>query len=116
MQHEARDRDQCDADFDELQPLCDQRLVVAVGDFAAERGQEEIRRDENGTGKRDQRPAILTDQLVQNQKDERVLQKVVVERGEELRPEQRREAPRQHQKAGFRVRFFVHGSNAATVV
>ncbi len=36
-----------DDDLGEFQPLRHDRLVVAVGQFAAERGQEEIRRDEH---------------------------------------------------------------------
>ena len=40
-------RERRDADLDELQPLRDHRLVEAVGDLAAEAGQEEERRDED---------------------------------------------------------------------
>ena len=39
MQPEAGDRDGGDADLDQLQSLRHQRLVEAVGDLAAERGQ-----------------------------------------------------------------------------
>ena len=59
VQREAGNRNDGNADFDKLQPLRDQSLVVAVGDLAADRGQEEIRRDENRAGERDQRSAIL---------------------------------------------------------
>ena len=37
VQRKADDRDERDADLDELQPLRDDRLVVAVGHLAAER-------------------------------------------------------------------------------
>ena len=49
------DRDERDADLGELEPLRHHGLVIAVGDFAAERGQEEIRRDEHRRSERDQR-------------------------------------------------------------
>ena len=42
-----RSRSRDDADLGELQPLRDDGLVVAVGHLAAERRQEEIRRDEH---------------------------------------------------------------------
>ena len=42
-------------DLDELQPLGHERLVVAVGDLAAERRQDEEREDEDRAGERDQR-------------------------------------------------------------
>ena len=103
VQREAGNRNDRNADFDKLEPLRDQSLVIAVCDLAADRGQEEIRRDENRAGERDQRPAICAAELIQDEKRQRVLEKIVVERGKELRPEQRREAPRQHQKSGFRV-------------
>ena len=80
-----------------------ERLVVTVGDLAAERGQEEIRRDEHRARERDQRLAMRAADMEQNEKDERILEEIIVECGKELRPEQRREAPRQHQKSGFRV-------------
>ena len=47
-----------DADLGEFQPLRHQRLVVAVGEFAAEAGEEEERRDQRRAGKRDQRLGI----------------------------------------------------------
>ena len=48
-----------DADLDELEPLRDQGLVVAVGEFAAEPGQEEERHDQGRAGERDQGPRIV---------------------------------------------------------
>ena len=44
------------ADLRKLQPLRHHRLVEAVGELAAEAGEEEERRDEDGAGERDQRP------------------------------------------------------------
>ncbi len=50
--------DQGDADLGELEPLRHHRLVVAVGEFAPERGEEEIGRDEDRGGERDQRVGV----------------------------------------------------------
>ena len=47
-----------DADLGELQPLRHHRLVVAVGHLAAERRQEEVRRDEHRGRERDQRLGV----------------------------------------------------------
>ena len=44
-----------DADLGELEALRHHRLVVAVGELAAERGKEEVGRDEDRGGERDQR-------------------------------------------------------------
>ena len=98
---EADDRDHRDADLDEFQPLRDHRLVEAVGDLAAERRQEEIGRDEHRAGERDQRIGRAAVDVGQDQEDQRVLQEIVVERREELAPEQRRETARQQQRLGF---------------
>ena len=97
MGHEARDRETGNRDFDELQPLRDDCLVETVGHLAAERRQEEIRCDEHRAGKRDQRFGLFAADPEQDQEHERVFQEIVVERRKELRPEQRRKAPRQHQ-------------------
>ena len=86
-----------DADLDELQPLGHPGLVEAVGDLAAERRQEEERRDEDRSGQRDQHLRMRALQLVQQQEDQRVLQEIVAEGRKELAPEQWREPPRQHQ-------------------
>ena len=55
MEPEAGDREPRRADLGELQPPRDDRLVVAVGQLAAEPGEEEERRDEHRAGQRDQR-------------------------------------------------------------
>ena len=47
-----------DADLGELEPLRHHRLVVAVGELAAERGEEEVGRDEDRGGERDQRLGV----------------------------------------------------------
>ena len=100
MQVKPSDRDEGDADFDELEPLRHDRLVEAVGELAAERGQEEIGRDEDRGRQRDQRLRIRAADLEQDQEDERILEKVVAECRKELAPEQRREAPRHQQGRG----------------
>ena len=55
VQAESEHRDQRDADLGELDPLRHQRLVVTVGHLAAERGEEEIGRDEHRGRQRHQR-------------------------------------------------------------
>ena len=103
MQEEARRGKGGDGDFAEPDALCDERLVVAVGQLAAERRQDEERGDENDAGHRDQYPAVLsrsatcTPEAEQDQHGQRVLQEIVVERRAELAPEQRRELARRHQ-------------------
>ncbi len=86
-----------DKNFKKFQPLRHPRLVVAVGQFAAERRQEEIRRDKNGARQRDQRLRAGAP-AEQDQKDQRGFEKIIVECREKLAPEQRRKAPRQHQR------------------
>src|SRR5262249_28652301 len=88
--HHAEPRDR---DFDELHVARDDRLVEAVGQLSAETGEEEERSDEYGGGQRDQRLAVLNAWCEQDQEHQRVLEEIVVERREELAPEQRREAP-----------------------
>ena len=51
---ETGNRNGGDEDLRKLQPLRHQGLVVAVGEFAAEPREKEERRDQRGTGKRDQ--------------------------------------------------------------
>src|SRR5262245_4614468 len=97
MEREAGNRNAGDADLDELQTLRHARLVEPVGDLAAERGQDEERKNEYCARERDQRLGILGGELEQDQERERVLQEVVVEGAEELAPEQRRKPPRDHQ-------------------
>src|SRR6185503_797385 len=89
----ADDGDGGDEDLGELQPLRHARLVVAVGEFAAERRQEKERRDEYRARQRDQRLGVGTP-AEQDEKDQRGFEKIIVECREELAGKQRRKAPR----------------------
>ena len=100
MHAEAEHRDEGNADLGELEPPRHHRLVVAVGEFAAERGQKEIGRDEDRGGERDQRLRVGAADVEQDEKDQGVLEEIVAEGRKELGPEQRREAPRQEQGRG----------------
>ena len=100
MNAEAEHRDEGNADLSELEPPRHHRLVVAIREFAAERGQKEIGRDENRGGERDQRFCVGAPDVEQNEKDQGVLEEIVAEGGKELGPEQGREAPRQEQGRG----------------
>src|SRR5271155_3048843 len=103
VQREAGDRDNGGAKLDELDALRDKALVVAVGELAAEPGQEEERRDQRRAGERDERRGIGAGGREQNDEDERGLEKIVAEGGAELAPEQRRETARRHQGHGHAV-------------
>ena len=95
----------------ELQPLRHDRLVVAVGDLAAERRQEEIRRDEHRRRERDEGFGRRAADLEQDQEHQGVLQEIVAERREELAPEQRREAAGQQEGLGCGRRWVGHGAS-----
>ena len=97
MDGETRDGESGDADLGELQALRHERLVVAVGEFAAESREQEERRDQRRAGKRDQCFRVRARDLEQNDEDERRLEEVVAKGREELAPEQRRETSRRHQ-------------------
>ncbi len=101
VRDESDDGDQRDADLGELEPLRHQRLVVAVGQFAAEPGEKEVRRDEHRRRQRDQRFRRAAPDLEQDQEHQRVLEKIVAECREELAPEQRREAPGHQERFGI---------------
>ena len=79
-------------DLGEFEPPCDDGLDVFVGELAAEPGQDEIGEDEDGARDRHQRIAVAGHSTIKQDDDERVLEHVVIERREELRPEQRRKA------------------------
>jgi len=112
MHGKAEHRDEGNADLRELQPPRHHRLVVAIGQFAAERGQKEIRRDENRGGERDQRLRVRAPDVKENEKDQGVLEEIVAEGGKELGPEQGRKAPRQEQRRGhWRFRSLDRGSD-----
>ncbi len=97
MECEARDGERGNAYLDEFDTLRDPGLVVAVGKFATEAGEEKVRGDEGGAGELNECRGIGVGQLKHNQKSKRRLEEVVAERGEELAQEQRREAARRHQ-------------------
>ena len=103
VQPEADDAEGRDRDFAELHALRDDRLVEAVGHLPAEAGEEEERPDEHGRRERDQRLAVGDAGREQDEEHQRVLQEIVIERREELAPEQRRKAPRRHQVVGHKV-------------
>ena len=97
MKREAGNGDHGGADLGELDALRHQGLVVTVGQFAAEPGEKEERRDQRRAGKRDQHRRIGAGHLEQNDEDQRRLEEVIAEGRKELAPEQRREAARRHQ-------------------
>src|SRR5208282_3257033 len=96
------------ADLDKLQTPRHERLVEAVGEFAAEPREKEERRDQRRAGQRDQSSRVRARDLEQNDEDERRLEEVVAKGREELAPEQGRETSRRHQGRG-------HGSPAVGV-
>src|SRR5262245_3568124 len=81
---ESRDREAGDRDLGELEAARDDRLVEAVGELPAEAGEEEERRDEHRCRQRDQFAGVAAAETEQDQDDERVLEKIIVERGKEL--------------------------------
>ena len=97
VEGKAGDRKRGNADLDEFQTLRHQSLVETVCEFAADTGKEEERSDQRGAGKRDQRLGVAAGDVEQNEKDQRGLEEVVAEGGEELAPEQGRETSRRHQ-------------------
>ena len=100
MESEAGDSDRGDGDLGELEPLRHQGLVVAVGELAAEAGQEKERGDQRRASERDQGFGIGARNLEQDDEDQRGLEEVVAECREELAPEQGRETSRGHQGRG----------------
>src|SRR6476661_8376730 len=84
-------------DLHELEPLRNPCLVVAICQFASERGQKKIGRNEDRARDRDQSLGIVRTRLKQDDKDQRGLEKIIVECREELAPEQRRKSSRQQQ-------------------
>ena len=98
-----------DADLGKLQPLRHDRLVVAVGDLAAEaRKDRKYGRMKTAAAERDQGFGGRAADLEQDQEHQRVLEEIVAERREELAPEQRREAAGQHQRPGRGRRWVGH--------
>ena len=70
MHGEAEHCDEGNADLGEFEPPRHHRLVVAVRQFAAERGQKEIGRDEDRGGKGDQRLRVRAADVEENEKDQ----------------------------------------------
>ena len=95
-------------------------LGLLFGYLAAERGEEEIRRDEDRARDRHQRGGMrLAQPAEQDQKDQRGLEEIIVEGREELAPEQGREAPRQHQRPAHfdtSLEYDPSGSNQTPLI
>jgi hypothetical protein len=89
--------DHLHADFRELQPPRHVRLVVRVGDLAPERRERDRRQNEDHRGEKDFEAAVFPAEAEEDQHRQHVADEIVVEGGEELAPEQRREPPRGHQ-------------------
>jgi len=98
----AENRDAGGGYLGELQALRDQGFVEFIGDLTTESRQDEIRRDEYGARQSDKRFPRGSADLEQNEQDQRVLEKIVVERREELAPEQRGKTPREKKRVGHR--------------
>ncbi|MGY4368133.1 hypothetical protein ACVW1A_004198 [Bradyrhizobium sp. LB1.3] len=92
MQQEAGGGKARSEDLGEFEPPRDDGFDVFVGELPAEPGQNEIGEDEDGARDRHQRISVAGRDTVKQDDDECVLEHVVVQRREELRPEQRRKA------------------------
>ena len=92
----ADDRDRRHEKLAALQKLGQLGLVVLVGEFAGNRRQEQKRHDEDAACERHQGRSLRR-HLGENDENQSLLQKIIIEGGKELRPEQRRELPRSHQ-------------------
>ena len=96
---EARGGDHLHADFGELQPPRDHRLVMGIRDLAAQRRQEQGRGDEDPHRQSDQRTRRLLAQPEEDEHGQHLAHEIVVKGGKELAPEQGRKTPRRHQLA-----------------
>ena len=96
-ERKTRSGDHLNEDLREFEPPGDQRLVMRIGDLAAERGQGDRRQDEDDQREQDLEARILSPEAEENEHRQHVADEIVVERGEELAPEQRREPSRRHQ-------------------
>src|SRR5215475_8611923 len=97
MSPESDDGKTRDQDLDQLEAFSDEGLVEAIRHLAAQCRQDKVRQNEDGPGDRDQRVRVRSRQLEQDEKNQRILEKIVVEGAEELAPEQRRETSGGHQ-------------------
>ncbi len=86
-----------DGDLEQLQSAGHNGLVEAVGDLAAKTGEEKEREGERRGRELDQRAGFGLAEPEQQNEDQRLLEKVIAERGERLAPEQRRKTSRRHQ-------------------
>ena len=102
-------------DLHEFEPLRNPCLVVAICKFASERGQKKIGRNEHRARDRDQSLGIARTRLKQDDKDQRGLEKIIVECREELAPEQRRKSPRQ-QKGRWHAETLLQSSHDCSMI
>jgi hypothetical protein len=70
---------------------------VRIGDLAAERRKRDRGQDENDRREQDFEAGVPAAEAEENEHHQHIADEIVVERGEELAPEQRREPPRRHQ-------------------
>src|SRR5215471_20167500 len=97
MRREARDREANDENLGQLEVARHDRFVEAVGELAAQPRQDEKRRNEDRERERVQRGRALATNMEDDEEPQRVLEEIVVERREELAPEQGRKAPGRHE-------------------
>jgi hypothetical protein len=97
VQLEAGDSDRRGADLGELEAARHRRLIEAIRELSVQRPTAEKRRDKDAPRQGHEHLACLTADPEQDQQDERVLQKIVVEGGKELASEQRRKTPGREQ-------------------
>ena len=74
-------------------------LSCEIGDLAPERGKGDRGQDEDDGCEQDLEARVLAAEAEENEHRQHVADEIVVEGGEELAPEQRREPPRRHQGA-----------------
>src|SRR5580658_2547961 len=82
--------DHLNEDLREFEPPGDQSLIVRIGDLAAERRKRDRGQDENDRREQDFEAGVLAAEAEENEHDQHIADEIVVERGEELAPEQRR--------------------------
>ena len=98
-EHDAGAAEDHDADLGELDDPDQPRLVVVVGKLARERREQEEGQDEQALRDRAELELLrrVRIELIGDEQHDRLLEQAVVERSEELRREQRQEAPRAQQ-------------------
>ena len=103
-QHEASGCDHLHKDFRKFQPPCDPRLVMRIGDLAARRRQQDGGQHEHAHRQSHQRASVFLAKAKQDQHGQHGADEIIVERGEELAPEQRRKTTRFQQVQKHRGR------------